>query len=102
MNIYVANFDTKWNDENLKAIFTPYGEVQSATVSLDGFTGLSRGFGFVEMPQEQEATAAIKALNGSEVNGNKLSVKIAEPRLESKGSYKVGTGGINPYRFKKS
>ena len=102
MNIYVANFDTKWNDENLKELFLTYGNVQSAQVMIDGFTERSRGFGYVEMPDAQEAETAIKALHATELNGGTLTVRQADPREEKKGSYKVGNGGINPYRFKKN
>jgi RNA recognition motif-containing protein len=102
MNIYVANFDAQWNDDTLRDLFQPYGTVDSARVMIDGFTDLSRGFGYVEMPVEEEALAAIAALNDTEVGGKKLTLKQADPREVRKGSYKVGNGGINPYRFKKS
>jgi RNA recognition motif-containing protein len=102
MNIYVANFDTAWKDEDLRQLFTPYGEVASASVEMDVFTEKSRGFGYVEMPDDTEAQAAIDGLNHKDVNGNQLDVKLAEPKVISKGSYKVGNGGVNPYRFKKN
>ena len=102
MNIYVANFSTQLQDDDLRKIFAPHGEVTSAEVAIDGFTEKSRGFGYVEMPDEQEARAAIAALNQKEVNGSVLQVKEAEPKDTRKGSYKVGNGGINPYRFRKS
>jgi RNA recognition motif-containing protein len=102
MNIYVANLDTQWNDDRLREMFVPYGTVDSAKVMIDGFTERSRGFGYVEMPVDEEALAAIAALNETEVGGKKLSLKQADPREVRKGSYKVGNGGINPYRFKKS
>ncbi|RYZ62158.1 MAG: RNA-binding protein, partial [Chitinophagaceae bacterium] len=59
MNIYVANFDTAWKDEDLRQLFTPYGEVASASVEMDVFTEKSRGFGYVDMPDEAAAQAAI-------------------------------------------
>jgi RNA recognition motif-containing protein len=102
MNIYVANFDTQWNNENLKELFNTYGTVGSALVMMDGFTERSRGFGYVEMADEQEAALAIRSLHETELNGVKLTVKQADPRAERKGSYKVGSSGINPYRFKKN
>lgn len=102
MNIYVANFSTQLQDEDLKSLFAPYGEVLSAEVSIDGFTEKSRGFGYVEMPDEQQARAAIAGLNQKEHNGLVLQVKEAEPKDTRKGSYKVGSGGVNPYRFRKS
>lgn len=102
MNIYVANFDTQWTNEKLKEIFSSYGVVDKALVMMDAFTERSRGFGYVEMPDETEAAKAIAALDQSELNGLKLTVSQAEQRAERKGSYKVGSGGINPYRFKKN
>ncbi|NTS42674.1 RNA-binding protein [Flavisolibacter sp. BT320] len=102
MNIYVANFDTAWKDEDLRQLFTPYGEVASASVEMDVFTEKSRGFGYVDMPDESAAQAAIAALHQKDVNGSALDVKQAEPKVISKGSYKVGNGGVNPYRFRKN
>ena len=102
MNIYIANFDTQWKNEDLQNLFAPHGEVQSAEVEIDVFTDKSRGFGYVEMPNEQEARAAIAALNQKEVNGRLVKVQVAEPRETKRGSYKVGNGGVNPYRFRKS
>lgn len=102
MNIYIANFDTQWNDDNLRELFVPHGTVDSARIMIDGFTEQSRGFGYVEMPVDEEALAAVAALNDAEVAGKKLVVKQADPREVRKGSYKVGNGGINPYRFKKN
>ena len=100
MNIYVANFNTELTDEKLKDMFTPYGNVSSAKVMIDGFTDRSRGFGYVEMPDESEATNAISALNQKTIDGMVLTVSEAAPLEERKGSYKVGNG-VNPYRFKK-
>ena len=102
MNIYVANFDTQWTNENLKELFFPFGAVDKALVMMDAFTERSRGFGYVQMPDEAEASKAITALNQSELNGLRLTVSKADPKEERQGSYKVGNGGINPYRFKKN
>ena len=102
MNIYVANIDTKWTNEELKELFSSYGMVDKALIMIDAFTDRSRGFGYVEMPDEAEANQAITALNQSELNGLKITVSKADPIEERKGSYKVGNGGVNPYRFKKS
>lgn len=102
MKIYIANFDTRWTDEDLKTFFLPYGTVQSAQVMMDGFTEKSRGFGYVEMPDENEAETAIKALHDTDQDGRKLTVTKADPKVERKGSYKVGSGGVNPYRFRKN
>lgn len=102
MNIYVAQFDLQWKDEDLKTLFGAHGDVQSAKVEIDSFTDQSRGFGYVEMPDDTQAKSAIAALDKTEVNGKKITVQEAEPRESKKGSYKVGNGGINPYRFKKN
>lgn len=102
MNIYVANFDSKLTNETLKELFSPYGMVDKALVMMDVFTDQSRGFGYVEMPDETEANQAIIALHQSELNGLKLTVSKADPIPERKGSYKVGNGSVNPYRFKKN
>ncbi|HEY1022432.1 MAG TPA: RNA-binding protein [Flavisolibacter sp.] len=102
MTIYVANFDTTWTKEDLKQLFTPYGEVASATIEMDVFTETSRGFGYVEMPDDAAAQTAIDALHQKDVNSKKLDVKQAEPKVVNKGSYKVGNGGVNPYRFRKN
>ena len=102
MTIYVGNFNTQRTNENLEALFSPYGTVDKALVMMDAFTERSRGFGYVEMADETAAGEAISALDQSELNGFKLSVSKAEDRVERKGSYKVGSGGINPYRFKRN
>jgi RNA recognition motif-containing protein len=102
MKIYIANLDSQLSDEDLKALFTPYGEVVSAQVEKDVFTGVSRGYGYVEMSEEAAALKAIEALNRSTVSGLTVSVSPAEPRQEHKGSYKVGDGRVSIYRFKKN
>ena len=102
MNIYVAKLDTQMQNEELKNLFKPYGEVQSAKIEIDAFTDQSRGFGYVEMADETEAQAAIDGLNESTINGKTITVKMAVPVEARKGSYKVGDGGVNPYRFKKN
>jgi len=83
--IYVGNLSYDWSDDDLKALFTPHGEVNSATVIMDRETGRSRGFGFVEMEDDDQAVAAIEALNGQEAGGRALNVNEARPR-EQRGS----------------
>ena len=100
MNIYISNLDLQFTDEDLKNLFVPFGSIQSAAISMDAFTDKSRGFGYVDMPNQEEARAAIAALDQAEVNGRKLTVKEAEPKEQNRGSYNVGNGGIRPYRFK--
>ena len=90
MNIYVSNLDLQTKDDELKALFAQYGQVSSAKVIMDKFTGTSRGFAFVEMDQDAEGAKAIEQLNGKEENGKKLSVSVDRPREERQGSYPVG------------
>ena len=85
MNIYVGNLSFDFGDDELRAAFEEFGAVDSAVVIKDRFTGKSRGFGFVEMTEQTEAEAAIKGLNGKEVEGRELSVNEARPREERRG-----------------
>jgi len=82
MNIYVSNLGFSVQDEDLREYFAEYGEVTSAKVITDKFTNRSRGFGFVEMPDENAAQKAIKELNGAVVEGRSISVNVARPREE--------------------
>ena len=98
MNIYVSNLGFSVQDEDLKEYFAEYGEVTSAKVITDKFTNRSRGFGFVEMPDEEAAQKAIKELNGAVVEGRSISVNVARPREErpnNKKSFSGGGGGGN-------
>ena len=72
MNLYVGNLANELTDEDLRKIFSEYGEVLSAKVIKDNFSNLSRGFGFVEMPSNREADAAIKTLNREELKGSRI------------------------------
>ena len=80
MNISVGNLSYEATDEELEGTFTPYGQVTSARVMVDRYSGRSRGFGFVEMPDDGEAQAAIDALNGKDHMGRALTVNQARPR----------------------
>ncbi len=80
MNIYVGNLPYGISDPELEALFAPYGAVERAKVIADRETGRSRGFGFVEMPNDDEARAAMEALNGNDMDGRKLVVNEARPR----------------------
>lgn len=93
MNIFVAklNFDTR--EDYLREVFEEYGEVSSATIIMDKFTGKSKGFGFVEMPNDDEAQKAITELNDSEIDGRTIVVKKAEPRESRGGGDRRGGGG---------
>lgn len=80
MNIYVSNLSFNVIDEDLKEFFTEYGEVLSAKIIKDKATGKSRGFGFVEMPDDKQALKAIQELNDGLVEGRTISVTEAKPR----------------------
>ena len=90
MNIYVSNLSFNTSDAELQDLFSQFGEVASAKVITDRETGRSRGFGFVEMPNETEANAAIKELNGAEVEGKVIVVKVANEREKSGGGHEGG------------
>lgn len=80
MNIFVGSLSFKVRDEELKSVFEKYGEVSSARVITDRETRRSKGFGFVEMPNDAEAKEAIEAINGSEINGRPVVVNEARER----------------------
>jgi len=80
MNMYVSNLSFHTNEEALRDLFTPFGNVTSAKVINDRETGRSRGFGFVEMDVVAEGQAAIKALNNKEIEGRTLSVSVAKEK----------------------
>ncbi len=80
MKIYVGNLPWTIKDDELRDLFTAYGEVSSASVIMDKFSGRSKGFGFVEMASDGDAEVAMKALNDKEVGGRNLRVNEARPR----------------------
>ena len=82
MNIYVGNVKYEMTGEQLQEMFSVYGEVSSARIISDRETGRSKGFGFVEMPNDSEALAAIEATNEKEIGGRTLKVNEARPREE--------------------
>jgi RNA recognition motif-containing protein len=83
MNIYVGNISWDSTEEELKSAFEAHGAVSSVKIITDKFTGRSRGFGFVEMPEKAEAEAAISTLNGKDLKGRKIVVNEARPKRES-------------------
>jgi RNA recognition motif-containing protein len=98
MNIYVGNLSYNVTEEDLQQAFAGFGEVASAKVITDTATGRSKGFGFVEMPNGQEAEAAIQGLNGKEIKGRAINVGQAKPRAEGRqGGYGRGRGGPRRY-----
>ncbi len=82
MNIFVANLSFKLRDEQLREIFEPYGEVESARIIMDRNSSRSRGYGFVDMPNDDDAMRAINELNGKTVEERELVVKPSEERKE--------------------
>ncbi len=82
MNIYVGNLAWGMTDDDLKSAFEEFGEVTSAVIIKDKFTGRSRGFGFVEMTSEEGGEKAVAALNGKDLKGREVKVNKARPREE--------------------
>lgn len=83
MNLYVGNLSYQTMDDDLHNAFAAYGEVSSAKIIMDRDTGRSKGFGFVEMPNDDEARAAIEALDNSDLNGRDIKVNEARPRTDA-------------------
>lgn len=90
MKLFVGGLPFRVDDQELQEMFEPYGAVGSAKIITDRETGKSRGFGFVELSSDAEGTAAIKALNGSSLEGRELTVKVAEDKPRGGG----GGGGF--------
>lgn len=93
MNIYVGNMSYDTSESKLQSLFSAYGTVDSAKVITDRDTGRPKGFGFVEMPNQEEALAAIEAINGQEVDGRKLNVNEARPKPQGDRGGRGGFGG---------
>jgi RNA recognition motif-containing protein len=91
MNIFVGNLAEEVSDEDLRGVFEAFGQVESVNILKDRFSGKSKGFGFVEMPSKEEAEAAIKETNGSDLKGAELRVDEAHPRPA--GGRRGGGGG---------
>jgi RNA recognition motif-containing protein len=96
MNIYVGNLAYTISEEDLQRAFEGFGKVSSVNIIRDKFSNQSKGFGFVEMPEQAEGLAAISGLNGKELNGRALNVNEARPRAE--GGRSGGGGGFNKRR----
>jgi cold-inducible RNA-binding protein len=92
MKLFVGNFAFNTTEDDLRALFQPYGNVDSVAVVTDRDTGRSRGFGFVEMPDRGEAEKAIEALNGKQVGGRTLNINEARPKTDN-GGFRGGRGG---------
>ncbi|MCB0584469.1 MAG: RNA-binding protein [Phaeodactylibacter sp.] len=101
MNIFVAKLSYDTHEDTLRETFEEFGEVSSAKIIMDKFTGRSKGFGFVEMPNDDEAQAAINELNDSELDGRTIVVKKARPREDNprRGGGGGGYGGGRDRRY---
>ncbi|MCB9845290.1 MAG: RNA-binding protein [Phycisphaeraceae bacterium] len=93
MKLYVGNLPFSIDDDQLRAVFEEHGEVVSASVVMDRETGRSRGFGFVEMRNENEGQAAIEQLHGANLGGRDLTVNEARPKAPRQGGGGYGGGG---------
>lgn len=93
MRIFVGNLSHDVSDQDLQAAFEAFGSVDTATVVRDKFTGDARGFGFVEMPTQAEAQAAITGMNGKDLKGRAVNVNEARPREDRGGGGGFGGGG---------
>jgi RNA recognition motif-containing protein len=91
--IYVGNFSFHMTEPELRALFEPFGAVESASLATDRDTGRSRGFGFVSMTNDDEAEKAMAALNGKDSGGRALTVNEARPQAPRGGGYGGGRGG---------
>jgi RNA recognition motif-containing protein len=93
MNIYVGNMSYGVTEEDLRQAFQGFGTVESVKIITDTFSGRSKGFGFVEMPDASEAEAAIAGLDGKEIKGRAVKVNQAKPRTEGRQRSGGGRGG---------
>ena len=93
MNIYVGNLSFEVTAEDLRQAFEAYGEVSSVNIITDKYSGQSRGFGFVEMPDKTEAQTALENLNGKDLSGREINVNEARPREDRGGGPRRQGGG---------
>ncbi len=93
MNIYVGNLSYSVTEDDLKQAFEAFGQVASVSIIKDKFSNQSKGFGFVEMPTQEEAQAAISGMNGKELKGRAMNVNEARPRTDDRRS---SGGGRRP------
>ena len=90
MHLHISNLGQHTTESSLLAMFTTYGTVSAAEIMIDGFTGQSRGFGFVEMPETAEAMLAMEKVTGSVIDGQSVVVTETKARVIHRGSYPVG------------
>jgi cold-inducible RNA-binding protein len=91
-NLFVGNMSFQTTEDELRALFAPFGQITRIHIAMDRETGRARGFAFVEMPNDDEAAKAMAALNGKEVGGRALKVNEARPKGESRGPERGGGG----------
>jgi RNA recognition motif-containing protein len=96
MNIYVGNLSYSVTEDDLRQAFEAFGQVASVSIIKDKFSNQSKGFGFVEMPSQEEAQAAISGMNGKELKGRAMNVNEARPRTDDRRSGGGGGGGRRP------
>jgi cold-inducible RNA-binding protein len=92
-NLFVGNMNFQTTEEELRALFAPFGQITRIHIAMDRETGRARGFAFVEMPNDEEAAKALAALNGKEVGGRALKVNEARPKGEGRGPGGPDRGG---------
>jgi RNA recognition motif-containing protein len=83
MNLYIGNLDYAINEDQINKMFSEFGEVTSVNIITDKYTGRNKGFGFVEMTNDDEAKAAISALNGKVINSREITVNVARPKSDN-------------------
>jgi cold-inducible RNA-binding protein len=94
MKLYVGNLSYEVTEEDLRQAFEPFGQIESAVILKDKYSGQSKGFGFVEFPSKADGQSAINGLNGHELKGRNINVNEARPRTESReGQGGYGGGG---------
>jgi RNA recognition motif-containing protein len=96
MNIYVGNLSYSVTEDDLRQAFEAFGQVASVSIIKDKFSNQSKGFGFVEMPTQEEAQAAISGMNGKELKGRAMNVNEARPRTDDRRGGGGGGGGRRP------
>ncbi len=97
MNVYVGNLPPEVTEDELRQLFAPFGQVASASIIKDRYSGQSRGFAFVEMPSKSESEAAIAGLKGKTLRDRTVNVSEARPRADTRGGRSYGGGGGNRY-----
>jgi RNA recognition motif-containing protein len=99
MKIYVGNLSYNVTEEDLRQAFEAFGQIASASIIKDKFSGQSKGFGFIEMPESEEAQTAISSMNGKQMEGRTLNVNEARPRFEERRANMVGKRPGNGSRY---